>query len=211
MKTEYFPMYAPRLINEITTGKLVLATYQSYDKLKDKEYGLVIFGECHVLPADSFSRLSTLKCKYRLGQCLHPRTKITLETGNTVELRQLIKKLKDGQKINVLTYNENKRIVESKPILNFYEKEMKDLLKISIKTKRGIRKIVCSPDHKFYINGTYIPASQLKIGNKVTIANQPHSTLNNPAKIPNYNKYNGTQGFDDVFWIIKKGRRNTLC
>lgn len=184
MKQEYFPKYAPQLINEIENGKLVMATYQSYDKLKDKEYGLVIFGECHVLPADSFSRLSTLKCKYRLGQCLHPKTNITLESGNTIELRQLIKKLKEGQKINVLTYNENKRTVESKPILNFYEKEMKDLLRISIKTKKGIKKIVCSPDHKFYIHGTYIPALQLKIGNKVTIANQPHLTLNNPAKMP---------------------------
>jgi DNA excision repair protein ERCC-3 len=72
MKTEYFPKYAPRLIKQIETGELVMATYQSYDKLKDKEYGLIVFGECHVLPADSFSRLSTLKCKYRLGQSATP-------------------------------------------------------------------------------------------------------------------------------------------
>lgn len=176
---EYFKLYAPRLLDEVE-----LLTYQSYNKVKHNEYAVIGFDECHVLPADTFSKLATLKTKYRFGLCLHPRTNITLESGNIIELRQLIKKLKAGQKIKVLTYNENSKKVESKPILNFYEKEMKELLRISIKTKRGIRQIVCSPDHKFYINGSYIPASQLKIWHKVVIANQPHSILNNPSKLP---------------------------
>jgi len=72
MKNEYFPKYAPRLVEELKSGDLILATYQSYDKLKDKEYGLIVFSESHMLPADTFSRLSTLKCKYRYGNTATP-------------------------------------------------------------------------------------------------------------------------------------------
>lgn len=72
MKKEYFPKYAPDLLRDIDEGRLILSTYQSYDKLKDKEFGLTIFGECHVLPADTFSRLATLKTKYRIGQSASP-------------------------------------------------------------------------------------------------------------------------------------------
>ena len=72
MKKEYFPKYAPDLLKDIEEGKLILSTYQGYEKLKDKEFGLTIFGECHVLPADTFSRLATLKTKYRIGQSASP-------------------------------------------------------------------------------------------------------------------------------------------
>lgn len=47
-------------------------TYHAYSKLKGKEYGLVIFDECHHLPANTFSRLSTLKAKYRVGLSATP-------------------------------------------------------------------------------------------------------------------------------------------
>lgn len=72
LKKDYFPNFAPELLKEIENGNLILSTYQGYDKLKDKEFGLTIFGECHVLPADSFSRLATLKTKYRIGQSASP-------------------------------------------------------------------------------------------------------------------------------------------
>ncbi len=72
MKKEYFPKYAPELLKEIEEGRLVLSTYQGYEKIKDMELGLTIYGECHVLPADTFSRLATLKTKYRIGQSASP-------------------------------------------------------------------------------------------------------------------------------------------
>jgi len=72
MRKDYFPKYAPELLKNIEDGSLVLSTYQGHDKLKDKEYGLTIYGECHVLPADTFSRLATLKTKYRIGQSASP-------------------------------------------------------------------------------------------------------------------------------------------
>jgi len=55
---EYIPLYQ----DEIT-----ISTYHSYDKIKNKNYSLIIFDECHHLPASTFIRLSTLKRKYTLG------------------------------------------------------------------------------------------------------------------------------------------------
>lgn len=72
MENDYFPKYAPRLLEDIKAGRLILSTYQGYEKIKGLEFGLVIFGECHVLPADSFSRAATLKTKYRIGQSASP-------------------------------------------------------------------------------------------------------------------------------------------
>ncbi len=72
MKEEYFPKFAPELLKDLESGNLILGTYQSYEKYKDKEFGLVVFGECHVLPADNFSRTSTIKTKYRIGQSASP-------------------------------------------------------------------------------------------------------------------------------------------
>ncbi len=64
---EYFQKYAPRLLNEVE-----IYTYMAYDKMKGKEWTIVVFDECHQLPADTFSRLATLKTKYRLGLSATP-------------------------------------------------------------------------------------------------------------------------------------------
>ena len=47
-------------------------TYQGYEKVRDKEYTLIIFDEVHHLPANTFVRLATLKTKYRLGLSASP-------------------------------------------------------------------------------------------------------------------------------------------
>ena len=72
LKEDYFPKYAPELLKEIEDGNLILSTYQGYEKLKNFKFGLTIFGECHVLPADTFSRFATIKTKYRIGQSASP-------------------------------------------------------------------------------------------------------------------------------------------
>lgn len=53
-------------------AQVTVETYRSYSKVKDKEYNLVVFDECHRLPANTFSRLATLKTKYRLGLSATP-------------------------------------------------------------------------------------------------------------------------------------------
>lgn len=44
-----------------------IITYHAFEKVKGKKYTLVIFDECHRLPADTYIRLATLKTKYRIG------------------------------------------------------------------------------------------------------------------------------------------------
>lgn len=71
----YFKEYAPRLWNEYGSWKgsmLRIVTYQGYEKVAKEEWGLVVFDECHRLPANSFSRLATLKTKYRIGLSASP-------------------------------------------------------------------------------------------------------------------------------------------
>jgi len=42
-------------------------TYHSFHKAKNNEYALVVFDECHHLPANTFIRFSTVRTKYRMG------------------------------------------------------------------------------------------------------------------------------------------------
>ncbi len=44
-----------------------IVTYLGYDKVKNNEYNLVVFDECHHLPANTYVKLSTIKSKYRIG------------------------------------------------------------------------------------------------------------------------------------------------
>lgn len=64
---EYFEKYAPRLLKEVR-----IITYQSYEKIKDEEWDVIGFDECHFLPANTFSRLATLRTKYRFGLSATP-------------------------------------------------------------------------------------------------------------------------------------------
>jgi DNA excision repair protein ERCC-3 len=54
--------YLPEYRNEIE-----VVTYHAYEKVRNREYGVIIFDECQHLPANTFIRLATLKTKYRLG------------------------------------------------------------------------------------------------------------------------------------------------
>jgi len=49
------------------SSEVEVETYYAFNKLKNREYNLVIFDECHRLPANTFARLATLKTKYRIG------------------------------------------------------------------------------------------------------------------------------------------------
>lgn len=42
-------------------------TYHSFHKVNNNEYSLVVFDECHHLPANTFIRFSTIRAKYRMG------------------------------------------------------------------------------------------------------------------------------------------------
>lgn len=64
--TNYIEMYIPHYKNEID-----IVTYQGFRET-DKEYSLLIPDECHRLPANSFSRIASVRTKYRLGLSASP-------------------------------------------------------------------------------------------------------------------------------------------
>jgi len=59
--------YLPNLRNEFE-----VVTYHSFDKLRNKEFSLIIFDECQHLPANTFSKFATLRSKYRIGLSATP-------------------------------------------------------------------------------------------------------------------------------------------
>jgi DNA excision repair protein ERCC-3 len=71
---ERIKKYAPEYENEF-----VVTTYQSFKNIQDfmkrkniDEWSLIEFDECQHLPANSFSKLATLKTKYRIGLSATP-------------------------------------------------------------------------------------------------------------------------------------------
>jgi DNA excision repair protein ERCC-3 len=153
LKKEYFPKFAPELLKEVEEGRLLLVTYQGYEKVKNIEFGLTIYGECHVLPANTFSRLATIKTKYRIGQCLDKNTLI-----NTPKGKRKIKDLRIGDK--VITYNFKNQRYENKCIKNIWKNKKEEVI-LKVLTPTGIKKIICSLDHKFYSKGKFIKAKDL--------------------------------------------------
>ncbi len=49
-----------------------IVTYNSWDKVRDEDWTLAIFDECHRLPANTFSRLASIRAKYRMGLSATP-------------------------------------------------------------------------------------------------------------------------------------------
>ena len=62
----YLETYVPHVVDNT-----VITTYQGFKNMDD-EFGLTIFDECQSLPAPTFSRLSTIRTKYRMGLSATP-------------------------------------------------------------------------------------------------------------------------------------------
>lgn len=56
----------------LSQAEVDIATYHAFDKVRAKDYTLTIYDECHRLPANQFSRLATIKTKYRMGLSATP-------------------------------------------------------------------------------------------------------------------------------------------
>jgi DNA excision repair protein ERCC-3 len=70
--TQFFKWNCPRLLNEVEIYTYQGMSRKTWDELKKKNYVVLGFDECHVLPADSFSKLATIKAKYRFGLSATP-------------------------------------------------------------------------------------------------------------------------------------------
>jgi DNA excision repair protein ERCC-3 len=69
---QFFKWNCPRLLNEVEIFTYQGMSRKTWDELKKKNYVCLGFDECHVLPADSFSKLATIKAKYRFGLSATP-------------------------------------------------------------------------------------------------------------------------------------------
>jgi len=54
-------------LNKFNVRDVQLETYSAWHKVQGKNYTLIIFDECHRLPAPVWSRFATVESKYRLG------------------------------------------------------------------------------------------------------------------------------------------------
>jgi len=61
-----------KYINDTQQSEWEIVTYHSFDKLRNKEFALIIFDECQHLPANTFSKFATLNTKYRMGLSATP-------------------------------------------------------------------------------------------------------------------------------------------
>jgi len=70
--TEFFKHNCPRLLQEVEIYTYQGMSQKSWKELSSKHYMVIIFDECHFLPANCFSKLATLKTKYRVGLSATP-------------------------------------------------------------------------------------------------------------------------------------------
>ncbi len=69
---QFFKWNCPRLLNEVEVMTYQGVSRSQWAGVQKKEYALVGFDECHFLPADSFSKLGTIRAKYRFGLSATP-------------------------------------------------------------------------------------------------------------------------------------------
>jgi len=109
-------------------------------------------------------------CMYGEGfGCFSSNTGILLENGYTETISKIVN---NKLKVNVLTYNFKKNILELSPILNYYKYPNTELLRIELeKTRKGGRgrfsQIVCTKNHLLYTDKGYIKAQNIKTNDKI--------------------------------------------
>lgn len=95
-----------------------------------------------------------------------------------------IEKIKVGEKVQ--SFNFTKNIIEQKTVTHVFRKTTNTLLKVTLKNGK---EIICTPNHPFYSDGKWIPASLLKSSSMVW-----------------YNQYNEKVATDEMSRM-----RETLC
>ena len=61
-----------RLNSVKLAAKTIVVPFQSWHKIKDLDVGVLVIDECHHLPANSFSKIATMNCEYRMGLSATP-------------------------------------------------------------------------------------------------------------------------------------------
>ncbi len=156
---DYLKKYTQCVLGE----EIIVVTYQSVHKyMKLGPFALVIFDESHRLPANTYAKCSTIKTKYRVGLCLDKHTKVITPTG-----KKQLSQLKIGDKVE--SYNLNTHKKEFKKVTNIWNTN-KEKLVIKISTPKGVRKLICSPDHRIFHKGEFVKAKDLSSGKTIIVS-----------------------------------------
>ena len=70
--TQFFKWNCPRLLEEVEIYSYQGMSRADWSDIRKKEFTIIGFDEAHFLPADSFSKLGTIKTKYRFGLSATP-------------------------------------------------------------------------------------------------------------------------------------------
>jgi len=89
-----------------------------------------------------------------IDECLPGNTEIITDKAHT-PIQEIIKKVENGEKINVLGFDTDKREFAHYPVTNVYKKGKKKLIEIT--TECG-RKIKCTPEHRILTRGCFASA-----------------------------------------------------
>lgn len=104
----------------------------------------------------------------KIHGCFQGKTKITLPDGSYKTIQDIVESRYAGE---VLGVDKNGKLVPTK-VVNWYENgRTNGWLKVTFQTYGGkggrTRVVKCTPNHKFFSNGQYLPASELSVGDSV--------------------------------------------
>ena len=120
-----------------------------------------------ILKKDGFTFKPTVNdFKEAVKSCFSANTKIYMQNSKYIE------NLRIGD--TVYSYNEIKNKVEEKKILNFFEHNVNEILELFFENGE---KIETTPEHPFYVDGKYVYAGNLNVGDKVFSENNQNIEL----------------------------------
>lgn len=98
--------------------------------------------------------------------CFTGDTKISLVDGRDLSFLELIDEFNNGKVNYVYSFNETKKIIEPKPIINAWcTKKDSELVEVVLDNGESIR---CTPDHRFMLrDGSYCEAHNLQSGDSL--------------------------------------------
>lgn len=115
----------------------------------------------------------------KVDGCLRSNTKLKLFNGDDITIGEIVKK---KLKVDVMGYD-GENVVPSKVIAWHMNGQTDEWYRISFDvrgfgTKGGspYRTINCTGNHKFFVNGNYVRADELKVGDKLLL-NRNHQSL----------------------------------
>jgi len=143
--------------------EIEVVTYLAYDKVKDKEYTLTIFDECHRLPANTYIRLSTIRTKYRIG------LSGCVAKGTYILCNDEWRKIESLDQPDVYSFS-NGNLLKTKALnfLTFWTPQKKPY---KLSTYSG-KTLLCTSDHPILTIDGWKSAEKLRRGDIVVVTNQ---------------------------------------